>query len=85
MSINVREAVKDMSITPLFIRKAPNDKSAAAVRLASTEAHFEAWHSEINRTNTRGLPAELIALYDEAAVAMCKILTYERDIVTGAK
>ena len=85
MKLNVKEAIKDIQLDPLFIRKAPNDKSAAAVRLASTESHFEAWHSEINRTNTRGLPAELIALYDEAAVAMCKILTYERDIVTGAK
>ena len=85
MSINVREAVKDMSITPLFIRKPTNDKNAAAIRLASTERHFEDWHNEINRTNTRGLPADLVALYDEAAVALCKILTYERDIVTGAK
>ena len=79
--INVREILGVKENNPLFIRAAGPDKHAAAERLASTEKHFEEWHSEINRTNTRGLPPELIALYDEATEALCKILTYEKWLI----
>lgn len=79
--INVREILGADDREPLFIKPAGPDKHAAADRLASTEKHFEEWHSEINRTNTRGLPPELIALYDEATEALCKILTYEKGLI----
>ena len=77
--INIREALNECE--PLFIKPKRADKHAAASRLEATEKMFEDWHAAINRTNTRGLPDELIGLYDEAAVALCKILTYERRIV----
>lgn len=79
--INVREILGADDREPLFIKPAGPDKPAAAMRYAETEKHFEEWHSAIKKTNTRGLPPELIALYDEAAEALCKILTYEKGLI----
>ena len=79
--IDVREILGVKNTDPLFIRPSGPDKHAAAIRLAETERHFEEWHAAINRTNTRELPAELIKYYDEAAYALCKVLTLERGIV----
>lgn len=85
-SINVREILGVQNTEPLFIKPSGPDKHAAATRLAITEQHFEEWHAAINRTNTRELPAELIKYYDEAAYALCKVLTLERGIVNyGSK
>lgn len=79
MDIDVR---KEMGVVdPLFIKKKCPDKMAAAERLASTEKHFEEWHAEINRTNTREIPTQLIAAYEEATVALCKVLMIEKEIV----
>lgn len=80
-NINVREILGADNREPLFIKPAGPDKPAAAMRYAETEKHFEEWHTAIKQTNTRGLPPELIALYDEAAEALCKILTYEKGLV----
>ena len=81
-NINVGEILGVKENNPLFIRAAGPDKHAAAERLASTEKHFEEWHSEINRTNTRELPPELAHYYDEAAYALCMILKLEKGLLT---
>ena len=81
-NINVREILGVKENSPLFIKASGPDKLAAAERLASTEKHFEEWHAAINRTNTRELPPDLIRCYDEAAYALCKILKYEKELVT---
>ena len=78
--INVREILNEPE--PLFIRAQGPDKHAAAERLAATERHFEAWHSEINRTNLRGIPGNLERLYEQAAIILCMILHEEKRIVT---
>ncbi len=78
--INVREILNEPE--PLFIKAQGPDKHAAAERLAATEKHFEAWHSEINRTNLRGIPGNLGKLYEQAAIVLCMILHEEKRIVT---
>jgi len=70
-------------VTPLFIKRQAPDKMAAAERLACTEKHFEEWHAAINRTNTREIPTELVAAYEEATIALCKVLTIEKRIINA--
>lgn len=82
--INVREVLGVLN-EPLFIRKNGPDKLEAAKRLAITEHNFESWFNEINATNTRELPSELVALYETAAYTLCKILTLEKKIATGTE
>jgi len=66
----------------LFFRAVGPDKREAAKRLAETEKFFEEWHGVINQTNTRALPEDLVDLYDDVAAGLCRILSYEKDIVT---
>lgn len=68
---------------PIFIKRQDPDKGAAAARLAITEKMFEKWHADINRTNTRELPKELVNVYEEASMALCKILMYEKEIINA--
>lgn len=68
-------------VEPMFIRKKEADKFAAAERLAITEKMFEHWFEDINRTNTSEMPTKLIAEYEIACNAMCKILAYEKAIL----
>ena len=83
-SINVREILGvQPTHTPLFFKPVGPDKLEAAKRLAVTEQSFEAWYNAINATNTRQVPADLKELYEEATVVLCRILQYEKDIVTG--
>lgn len=84
MFINVAEEMakvrpKEPEIN--FINEQPVDKMAAAQRFISTEKMFEEWHAVINRTNTRELPKELIDEYNNAALSLCKILTYEKRLM----
>ena len=82
--INVREILGVEERRPaLFIKETGPDKIEAAKRLAITEKNFEDWHRAINSTNTRQLPADLVDLYEEAALILCRILTFERNIATG--
>lgn len=69
-------------VEPLFIVQKQADKFAAAERLAITEKMFEQWHSDINRTNTSEMPSKLVAEYENACVALCKVLKYEKEILT---
>lgn len=83
-SINVREILGvQPTHTPLFFKPVGPDKLEAAKRLAVTEQHFESWYNAINATNTRQVPADLKELYEEVTVGLCRILQYEKDIVTG--
>lgn len=70
-------------VDPIFIQKQGPDQLAAAERLAVTRKAFEAWHAAINRTNTREMPTELIAEYEKACMAMCKILMKEKELVVA--
>lgn len=79
--INLREELN--IVEPIFITKKGPDKKAAAERLAATREMFEDWHAAINKTNTREMPSELLALYENAATTLCKILDREGRIVTG--
>ena len=78
--INIKEIFGNKE--PLFLKPLHPDKGSAAERLALTEAMFEKWHSEINRTNLAGIPATLYDLYEDAAVILCRILSEEKKIVT---
>ena len=68
-------------IEPLFIKRKEPDKFAAAERLAVTEKMFERWHEDINRTNTSEIPTKLLAEYEKACHALCRILAYEKEIL----
>ena len=68
-------------VEPLFIKPKEPDKHASAERLAITEKIFEQWHNDINKTNTREMPARLMAEYENACVALCKILMLEKEIL----
>ena len=68
-------------VETLFIKKNEPDKFAAAERLAITEQMFERWHDDINRTNTSEMPVKLVAEYENACKALCKILMYEKEIL----
>lgn len=83
-NLNVREVLGVLN-EPMFIKKSPPDKLEAAKRLAITEKNFETWFSQINETNTRELPSELVALYDNAAYTLCRILMVEKKIATGTE
>ena len=79
MDIDVRKEIG--VIEPLFIKRKEADKFASAERLAITEKMFEQWHADINRTNTSEMPNKLIAEYEIACNALCKILAYEKEIL----
>lgn len=82
--INVREVMGAVeSRPPLFFDPVGPDRYAAMDRKRITEQIFEEWYRKINGTNTRGIPAEVRHLYEEATVALCKILTKEEDIIKG--
>jgi len=66
----------------MFIRETGPDKLEAAKRLAITEKSFEEWYTMINVTNTRQLPTDLVDLYEEAALVLCRILAFEKRIAT---
>lgn len=73
---------KEMGVVePLFIKRKEADKFAAAERLAVTEKMFEQWYDDINRTNTSEMPGKLMAEYEKACQALCKILMYEKEIL----
>lgn len=78
--INVREILNEPE--PLFLRPQGPDKLAAAQRVAITEKYFEAWHSEINQTNLREIPATTRKLYEQAATILCMILHQEKRVIT---
>ena len=81
---NVREILGvEPKHTPLFFKPTGPDKLEAAKRLAITEQCFEGWYNAINGTNTRQVPSDLVELYEEATVVLCRILQYEKNIVTG--
>ncbi len=83
MRIDVKKYL-DIKEAPerLFIKRQGPDKKAAAKRLVITESLFEEWFYEINRTNLRELPEDLLSAYEETATLLCKILTAEKEIVT---
>ena len=81
MIIDVRKELGVVDNAPLFIKKKPADKFESAKRLAITEKMFEEWHADINRTDTKEMPQELKNAYEEACVALCKILMAEREII----
>lgn len=82
--INVREVMGAVeNRPPLFFDPVGPDRYAAMDRKRITEQIFEEWYRKINGTNTRGIPAEVRHLYEDATVALCKILTKEEDIIKG--
>ena len=82
--INVRDILGvEEKRPPLFFRPVGPDKHEAAKRLAVTEKFFEDWHGRINETNTRQLPADLVDLYEDATITLCRVLQMEKQIVSG--
>ena len=69
--------------TGLFFDPVGPDRYAAMDRKRITEQIFEEWYRKINGTNTRGIPVEVRHLYEDATVALCKILTEEEKIIKG--
>ena len=83
-AINVRDILGIEERRPnMFIKASGPDKLEAAKRLAITEKNFEEWYNLINATNTRQLPTDLVDLYEEAALVLCRILAFEKRIATG--
>lgn len=80
-NINVRE-ILGVEQESLFMKDFGPNKTEAMKRLVYTEACFEKWHMAINKTHTKDCPAEIVRLYDEAALALCKIIAAEKAIVT---
>ena len=83
MYIDVKKELGIDNKEILFIKTKPVDKFESAKRLAITEKMFEEWHADINRTNTREMPDSLKLAYEDACIALCKILQYEKDIIIG--
>lgn len=68
-------------ITRDFITQKKADKQAAMKRRIITENMIEDWKIEINRTNTREMPLNLLRLYEEAFHTIEKILSIELQIM----
>lgn len=82
--IDVREIMEANSKpVGLFFDPVGPDRYAAMERKRITEQIFEEWYRKINGTNTRGIPADVKHLYEEATIALCQILTKEEDIIKG--
>ena len=82
--INVREVlgVKE-DYRPLFFEKVGPDPFEAMDRYKVTYQVFKEWHDRINKTNTRGLPKDLMQVYEEATESLCKVLNAEKEIIKG--
>lgn len=84
--IDVREIMEANSKpVGLFFDPIGPDRYAAMDRKRITESLFEEWYRKINGTNTRGLPEDIRTLYEDAAVALCQILTAEEKIIKGRR
>ena len=81
MFIDVRKELGVNEKELIFIKPKPTDKFESAKRLAITEKMFEEWHADINRTNTREMPDSLKQAYEDACMALCKILMQEKEII----
>lgn len=68
-------------ITHDFVTQKKADKQAAMKRRIITENMVEDWKIEINRTNTREMPLNLLRLYEEAFHTIEKILDIELQIM----
>ena len=68
-------------ITRDFITQKKADKQAAMKRRIITENMVEDWKIEINRTNTREMPLNLLRLYEEAFHTIEKILAIELQLM----
>lgn len=76
----VREAI-ETSLRRDFVPKQKPDSSAAAMRLAKGEEILKRWYHEVNMTNTRELPNDLLVNYQKAFEIITTILERERAIV----
>ena len=77
--IDIKKEMKNAEM--LFIKPKQPDKYAAAERFALTEKMFKEWHYKINETDIGGMPKSLVEEYENACIALCKILSYEKDIL----
>lgn len=68
-----------------FIPKQHSDKHAAAKRYAVVEETLIDWYEQVNRTNTRELPEDLVELYNDACRVMLKIKQREEEIILGRR
>lgn len=79
--INVKEVLGvQEDYKTLFFNTVGPDPFEAAKRYEETYKIFKLWHARINETNTRGLPKELVQMYEKATVALCLILAEEKKI-----
>ena len=83
-NINVRE-VMGAAERPrcLFFDPVGPDRYAAMDRKRITEQIFEEWYRKINATNTREIPEDVRSLYEDATIALCKILNKEEELIKG--
>lgn len=83
--LNVGKVLKENNgyneITRDFVTQKKADKQAAMKRRIITENMVEDWKIEINRTNTREMPLNLLRLYEEAFHTIEKILDIELQIM----
>ena len=84
--IDVKEALGIAEERPaLFFQPVGPDRYAAMDRKRITESIFEEWFRKINYTNTRGIPKEIMQLYEEATLTLCRILHEEENIIKGGR
>lgn len=82
--INVREILGvEPKRPPLFFDPIGPDRYAAMDRKRIFEQRFEQIYREINQTNTRGIPKDLIELYEKWTVLSCQIINEEEKIIKG--
>lgn len=68
-----------------FIKQQGPDKQAAIKRRVATEEMLSIWDREINVTNTREIPLDLLKLYEEAYTTINEILEFELQLILGGK
>lgn len=76
----LREAI-ETSLRRDFVPEQKADPSAAAMRLAKGEEILRRWYHEVNMTDTKNLPSDLLMNYQKAFEVITTILERERTIV----
>ena len=60
-----------------------NNRLRRIYNLGYRKGYEDGTRAERHSTNTRELPEELIDVYEEASMALCRILMYEKEIMNA--
>jgi len=84
-NVNVREILESnqAKMKRNFLMRQECDREAAMKRMIASEQMYAEWFTKVNSANNRGLPEELVSVYEEAANCICNCIMMERKIVNG--